>query len=775
MADKVAEMLTIADRLVDKFPTPTNTSPPPPPTPTSSQAPTVTNSPPPTATNSPPPTATNSPPPTATNSPLPTATNTAPTPTNTIATPTNTAPTPTGTQPTPTNTRFTPTNTRPTPTNTRITPTPTNTQPTPTPTLTPTPFDAPDKALLYSIERDFFTFATGLTKEGDALIGGTLSPIAGGRYAALLRAFLADPHAEGRRLGLDALDAISIERGVLTRAFFSVERPFRVTRPGHPLFGSIVEHGDLLSRSGIVMPNSALLMPFDPVVPVDVRELGLDAVDVEGITANEYDAWTADFYNSGGTTLPPSSITTDARIYFSFEEINFSTTTGAGASTPPGTGVPISADDVLVHDLATGTGDVFRSGADGIPASAPNILDPFDPPGVFLENLGLDAIDMPNHPAESNEAGETGPIAGFRDSVLFSTSLDEVLLPVRFRHGDLLINEPLVSKLLIPNEGLTGRPRRFDLGLDGVDCLGDVETRPHPRRPFCRPIFIVTNVSSPNGGPVNPLVIRIIAALGCEIDGTIRIVFRYSSFALTRFVVPVIAGPNFAITSTGPKIEDKGIGMTTDAVELVRTGPGEEGEIVCEFGFMPGLPSAGGDMVEWVEISADGGSNVADNVGDSLVNTSDLPSKPTLLLPTSILSDSIEAAWVPNDLIEGVSEYQVTVRENGQPVASATVPSGTPAVVLDGLTPGTDYTLELVAVNAQGSSAPCTLDFTTRFDRMASQSNAILERLSRDWNPNGDAGSDDLQSLAPSPVDIDLNGRVNNDDALMILMDHLEN
>ena len=69
-------------------------------------------------------------------------------------------------------------------------------------------------------------------------------PICGGRYEQLLVAFLKDPEAEGQDLGLDALDAISIEKGCLTRAFFSVERSFLVTNPLHPAFGSMVSHED---------------------------------------------------------------------------------------------------------------------------------------------------------------------------------------------------------------------------------------------------------------------------------------------------------------------------------------------------------------------------------------------------------------------------------------------------------------------------------------------------------------------------------------------------
>jgi hypothetical protein len=48
----------------------------------------------------------------------------------------------------------------------------------------------------------------------------------------------------------------------------------------------------------------------------------------------------------------------------------------------------------------------------------------------------------------------------------------------------------------------------------------------------------------------------------------------------------------------------------------------------------------------------------------------------------------------------------------------------------------------------------------------------LLEHLSRDWNPSGETGYT-LQGAVSSPADINLDGRVNAADVLMMIQDHL--
>ncbi|MCG3200007.1 MAG: hypothetical protein GHCLOJNM_04536 [bacterium] len=699
---------------------------------------------------------------TSTNTPTSTVTRTR-TPTDTPRPPTNT----------PTRT-VTPTRSHtPTPTATN---TPTYTE-TPTATVTETRPPTQKGPVLYSIEQDvIYASGTLIVREGDVLIGGSLSTILGGKYEDLLATFLIDPHVEGVDLGLDGLDAISIQGGMLTRAFFSTERDFLITNPSHPLFGMMVGHGDMLSKSGLVIPNSMLAAPFDPKVPgvIDpVKTIGLDGIDIEGLDANEYDIWTASFNNAAnpGNPAPPTAILNDLRVYWSFEEINDDYITGPLASTPPGVGVPISADDVLETNFVTGTGLIFRSGADSIPPPAPNILFGLVPPPVPPIRLGLDGVDMPNYtsPFESDEAGETGPVLVLPDHVLFSTELDDPL--GRFIHGDLMADPPGAAASFVSstNVMLTGHPELlFDLGLDGIDCLGPIPVQGVVREYTCGRVFVAQDVNAVTG----PFQLRIWALQGCEIRDTLDVTFQYPSFALA--VDPntgVTAGPNFMLgmKSAG----EKGIGISDLSFHLDREKPGMPGELLATIDVMPLMdPLPSGSGIDFTNFQSDGGPNEAGSVPDSEITSDPQPTSPNLKVPEPILSASVTARWFPNPAIENVTAYTAQVLDGTGVVASASVPGASSSALLAGLQPGTDYTLSVVATNAAGDSAPSTLHFTTRYDRSGSQMNAILERLSREWSPEGSMEETGLQGQVPSAVDINQDGEVNAHDALEILEDH---
>lgn len=724
-----------------------------------------------TPTNSPTPRESSTPSNTATSTQSPTATSTSsstPTP-KVTSTPSNT----------PTFTRR-PTNT-PTVTPT-ATPSPTSSATwTPTPRVTPTPTStqsADRKPLLYSIEHDtLYNSGASIALEGDVLIGGTLSTILGGKYDDLLVPFLKDPPAEGRDLGLDAIDAITVVNGTLRRAFFSVERPFIVTNSTHPMFGLMVSDGDLLTKSGLVIPNAMIQAPFDLLTAtgVPIGDIGFDGVDVEGVTPSDYDAWTASYYASGGNPAPPSAILDVLKIFWSFEEIPMGPaglgttyTTGALAAAPVGPGVPISEDDVLETDLVAGSARVFRAGADGIPAGVPLILDGLFSPALKPHSVGLDALDMPNSPVESDEAGETGPVGALLDTVLFSTEIDDPVTPSRFIHGDLMADPPIgASYLEQTNAMITGHPEVGDAGLDGVDCLGDVYLVPVVRSNPCRRVFLPQDVHNVGILPGSFFDVQIRTLRGCEIQRSVRFQFQFSPLFFQ--FEGADAGPNFmALTSS--KVSD----ATEPIVEMERAGNGEPGELIATLHFSTQSFSGNG-TIGWLQFEADGGGDVAGEVPPIEVSTSDLPSKPVLNLPDPITSSSVQAKWFANPLIENVTAYTASVRDMTGVVAEMAVEASETSVLLSGLNPGTDYTLNLLATNGSGDSEPAELKFKTRFDPFAPDLNNMLLQLGLDWTPSGGGGGNDLQSSVPSPVDINLDGLVNSEDALRVLDIQSEN
>jgi hypothetical protein len=660
----------------------------------------------------------------------------------------------------------------------KVTPTGTATErPTPSHTHeippTETPTHGPDKgALIYSIEGDtLYNSGASLAKEGDVLVKGTLLTIDGGQYEQLLVKFLADPEAEGKYLGLDGLDAISVEGGVLTRAFFSVERDFKVTNPTHPLFNSFISHGDLLAKSGLVVSNPLLKGPFHPVIPGQINtpdNIGLDGIDVEGVDKVLYDQWSVVYYATGGNALNSQLTNQEIRIYWSFEDINESYLTGPFASSPPGIGIPISADDVLLTKMMGMTGTIFRSGSDGIPVPFPSIMEGlFDPPLEPI-NVGLDGLDMPNYLAESDEAGETGPVAILKDNVLFSTEIEDPFGLGRFGDGDLMTDPPgtAATTMLDPNVALTGHPELGNLGLDGIDCLGDVAIKLVDRPIPCAGVFVPQNVNGANG----PFNLRIFALQGCEIQNQVEISLEYPTFLFainpTNGITP---GAHFSLMTAKAT---KATATTELNIILDRTGNPTPGEnlMTLRVQTVIGWETTHQGSLLWKQFIPDQGPDQAGLIPPIQISDSGVPSQPVLQVPDPILSTAIQALWFPNPTSEGVSSYTASILSNTGEVAMVTVSAPQTNSGLSGLRPGTDYTLQVIATNAQGDSQPATLTFTTRYDRKTTSHNVILERLSQDWSPAGyQKGT--LQSAVPLPVDINLDGQVDSLDALAILTD----
>ncbi|MCB9768116.1 MAG: fibronectin type III domain-containing protein, partial [Candidatus Omnitrophica bacterium] len=588
--------------------------------------------------------------------------------------------------------------------------------------------------------------------QGDALVAGGLAPILGGRYEDLLEAFLFDPYQKGKRLGLDGLDAISVEDGVLTRAFFTVEEPFRVSNPAHPAFGTVVSDGDLLGKSGLIVPNAFLLAPFDlkDDEGMTAGEVGLDAVDVEGIDPEEYDRWTNSYLENLDST-PPSDIIADASVYFSFEEVNEVYNASAG--------IPVSADDLLCLGLNTMVGKVFRSGADQTPAGSPGILLGYYP-NPADSNVGLDAVDMPNHLPESDENGETGPINRFAGDIFFSTSLDDIQNPNRFTEGDLLASDSGGGNRIQESQsGLTGLVQGPNLGLDGFDCLGDIEVKMATRTRVCRPLFIPGSVTVADVTGIARIPLWSLNS--CAVKDSVEIAFRYPT-AFFGSSIAVHPGPNFRLQT--PKGNGDGeFGPFT----LERTQYDQEDELLATLEIpLVGAKKIADGTLEWVRFRADDEIETASSVPPALVYLNLTPSKPILKIP-DVGGNDVKVCWFPNSASENVTAYGIRVlNSSGEEVASEEVPAGSDCIVLEGLDSARDYTVETVAVNGFGESRPCAVEITTR-PRENTSVTSVLELLARDWRPLVNPNPD-FQGTVPSPVDFNLDDTVNSNDALLL-------
>ncbi|MCA9448745.1 MAG: hypothetical protein KC931_16605, partial [Candidatus Omnitrophica bacterium] len=538
--------------------------------------------------------------------------------------------------------------------------------------------DATDPPIAFSVEEDAYNSDSGfLTKDGDALISGAGVAIEGGRYEQLLKAFLADPEAEGRDLGLDAFDAISIEDGVLTRAFFSTEKSFEVTNPNHPLFGATLSHGDLLTKSGIAFPNFFFLNAFDlrrGGKPVD--DPGLDAIDVQGISPADYDEWTFSFHTAfNGMIPPPADVAEGAKLFFSIEAVNDDFVTGPSADPSLGEGVLVSADDLLAWSFETGVAGVLRSGADGIPQGSPNLLGGFFPNPNTAKRVGLDAVDLPNFKSESSEEGETGAVSSFDSKILFSTSLnDDPKVSLLFHHGDLLSQQtPLEGTATInlveqTNGEILGVTSGKDLGLDAIDVLGTTNIRTRPRRQARPLILLPNNLNTPQfDGTVQ---IPIYAPTGFEVWSRVEFQFEYS---VILFSDPgVIPGPNFELEA---KSSTKGLFTElSPRFTLVRKDFAEPGEKIADITLdLFNFSGTTGGPIEFTTFVIDDKWEVADSIPTPRLRSTSLPSKPVFAVPRSILSTSIEPSWIHNPEVEEVTAYRVSVISGTSEVVSTTV------------------------------------------------------------------------------------------------------
>jgi hypothetical protein len=251
---------------------------------------------------------------------------------------------------------------------------------------------------------------------------------------------------------------------------------------------------------------------------------------------------------------------------------------------------------------------------------------------------------------------------------------------------------------------------------------------------------------------------------GCEVQGTLRFQIRYAS---SEFQFNgAVAGPNFMLADS---LKGQPDGQAT--VELMRTGPGQEGEVIATLNFTTDSFSGDG-TIEWEEFETDGGGDMSDQIPPVHVSAAEVPSKPLLAVPDPILSDSVQAQWFANPEIENVTAYTVSVLNATGVAASVTVPATATTAVLEGLEPASEYTLSLIASNGAGDSEPAQLAFQTRFDPANPDAVGLLIQLSLDWKPGGQEGND-VQSAVPSPVDINLDGVVNGNDSVLIL--ELEN
>jgi subtilisin family serine protease len=357
---------------------------------------------------------------------------------------------------------------------------------------------APDNAgiILWSSEKDFtVTSATqgaGVLSvtHGDILVdlpgypGEGPGILPGGKNKELVAAFYGDNPVDPQRAisqkGLHDFDVIAttthtvyIEANApvtaqMPKVFFSVETTLTATET--PALAAAwapyaVKPGDLLTNSGVVVPNYFLIEPFDfyldsgltqPVVAgyewgqtANGVSIGLDAVDVEGITSSGFDALTTYVLTSSNALptfnlrnrlnevnglkqalngyAPPTTFT----LFFSFEETTPAEPShGSGSYTqktyylgpqhricdpitgarlPVGTA--ISDDDLLMIRLpyinwrglygsTAGKPDglVVRAGRDNVP-----VLGGGDLANLFRDTnktteqfpLGLDAVDAP--------------------------------------------------------------------------------------------------------------------------------------------------------------------------------------------------------------------------------------------------------------------------------------------------------------------------------------------------------------------------------------------
>lgn len=280
----------------------------------------------------------------------------------------------------------------------------------------------------------------------------------------------------------------------------------------------------------------------------------------------------------------------------------------------------------------------------------------------------------------------------------------------------------------------------------------------------CKRVFLPQNVAVGDG----PFQFNIRALQGCEIQNfvDITLTFPFALFSI-KPDTGIAPGPNFALMGSSTS---KGIGMTEVSFKLARLAAGGPGEILATITADTGigLPLLMEGAIDWITFRPDNGINLASFVPPVQVTYSKKPARPVFNLPGSVTSTSLVARWFPNSPVEHVIEYRGRILESTSEIRSATAAGNESSMSLEGLTPGTEYTLELIAVNRFGESKASTLQITTRFDRMSGECEVLLRALSRDWDPRGDRMGT-LQSAIPSPLDSNLDGKVDENDALAVI------
>jgi hypothetical protein len=300
----------------------------------------------------------------------------------------------------------------------------------------------------------------------------------------------------------------------------------------------------------------------------------------------------------------------------------------------------------------------------------------------------------------------------------------------------------------------------FGLGADGVDCFGTPDAKPSQKKAVCQTLILPSN----HNNLAMSVAVTVRSVAQCLIQNGVSVTFGYAR--LTHNDPQVQPGPNFALAAP-PK------GIYTDvSFELQRISTGEPGEIVFTITLEKSL-LVGTSYVVWQNFQIDGGEDISGSIPPALLGNTNLPSKPVLAPPSPILGTSVQANWFPNPADENVTSYLAIITDSSTEVSAAEVFPPTLTAILDGLQPGSDYELRLLAVNGHGKGDAATVRFATRFDRPGSMAGPVLEHLSRDWNPSGETGYT-LQGAVSSPADINLDGRVNAEDVLMMIQDHLQ-
>lgn len=330
-----------------------------------------------------------------------------------------------------------------------------------------------------------------------------------------------------------------------------------------------------------------------------------------------------------------------------------------------------------------------------------------------------------------------------------------------------LISFILIQHCSICHHALAGSQSMDGEWLDQKNSDREVEKFQN-HTPSCRKVFLPQNVNVGEG----PFQFNIRALMGCEISDSVEITLSYP-FVL--FVINpdtgIHPGPNFVLLGSGAS---KGIGMTEVYLKLARLTPGEPGEILATIKADTGigLPLMGHGAIEWSQFKIDNGSDFSAVVPPVQVSYSAKPARPVLDLPGAITTNSVVAKWFSNSSAENVSQYHLRILGATGEVQSATATALQTSMNVDGLASGTDYTLELAAVNDAGESEPAEVRFTTRFDLSSLQVEALLRALSRDWDPLVEHFGT-LQSAVPSPVDLNHDGKVDDCDALAIIHNFL--